>query len=131
MDFQLKRTYNFDVYPVALLGNIFKGVTVLAILDQESANQYVDTQALHVQVYPSLPVGTPNRPRDYNFVKLRLANGAITVIGLPWIKDSTVVEVTTSVIRAVISGVAPSDLARVRSCLVQNGFNNIELSLGS
>lgn len=131
MDLQLKRTYNFDVYPVSLLGNIFKGVTVLAVMDDETANQYIDTQAMHVQVYPSLPVGSPNRPRDYSFVKLRLANGSTTIIGVPWIKDSTIQEITSSVIRAVISGATPSDLAKVRNCLVQNGFSNIEVTLDS
>lgn len=129
MDLQLKQTYTFEVYPNALLGNGFKNVTVLAIMDQETANQQIDTQAMHVQVKPTLPVGSPSRPSDYNYVKLRLANGTTTIIGIPWIKQDTIVQVTSSVIRAVIAGVTPADVPRVRNCLVQNGFNNIEITL--
>lgn len=131
MELQLKQTYSFEVYPAALLGNGFKNVTVLAVMDQETANQQIDTQALHVQVFPTLPGGTPNRPSDYTYVKLRLANGSTTIIGRPWIKENTIAQITSSVIRAVISGVTAADMTKVRNALVQNGFNNLEITLQS
>lgn len=129
MDLELKQTYSFQVHPAALLGNGFQNATVMAILDQESANQLIDTQAMHVQVYPTLPEGTPNNPAEYNYVKLRLANGTTTVLGIPWIKENTLVKQTSSVIKATIAGVTAADLPRVRAALLQNGFQNIELSL--
>ena len=48
-NFQIREIYSFDVYPTAVLGNGFKNVTVLAVMDQESANQLIDTTALHVE----------------------------------------------------------------------------------
>lgn len=129
MDLQLKQSYSFEVYPAALLGNGFQNATVMAILDQETANREVDTQALHVQVYPTLPVGTPNNPADYDYVKLKLANGSTTILGIPWIKQDTLTQVSTSTITAKIAGVSAADLPRVRNCLIQNGFNNLDLSV--
>lgn len=129
MNLELKQTYSFEVYPAALLGNGFKNVVVMAILDQESANQIIDTQALHIQVKPSLPVGSPSRASDYNYVKLRMPNGDTTVLGLPWIKDNTIVQQTSTTIMAVISGVTPADVSRVRAALLQNGFANLDITV--
>lgn len=129
-NFQLKQIYSFDVWPVPILGNNFKNVTVLALLDAESANQQgLDTQALHVQVYPHLPSGTPNRPTDYNYLKIRLSSGETTILGLPWIKDNTVVLVESSTITVKIGDVSPSDVTAIREALIQNGFNSLEISV--
>lgn len=129
-NFELRQSYSFQLYPAALLGNDYENVTVMAILDFETANlSGLDAQARHVQVYPSLPAGTPNDPAQYSYVKLRRPNGSITILGLPWIKPETVTQVTSSTITVKISGVAAADLARVRACLVQNGFGNIALSI--
>lgn len=129
MNLEIKQVYSFDVYPVALLGNNFKNVTIVGVMDQEQANREIDTQALHIQVYPTLPAGTPNRPDGYNYVKIKFPSGNTTILGMAWIKDSTVVQVSTSTITAVISNVAPTDVSRLRDALIQNGFSNIQLSV--
>lgn len=130
MELQLKQSYSFEVHPVALLGNNFKNATVLAIMDQETANQSIDTQALHVQVYPSVPAGSmPNNPAEYTYVKLRLANGGTTIIGRPWIKENTIVQQTSTTIRVTVPNVVPADVARIRNALVQNGFTVSDVSI--
>lgn len=128
-DFKLRRTYTFDVYPVAILGNDFKNVTVVAILTQEQANKEVDTNALHVQVFPYLAPGTPNRADGYDYVKIRFPSGTTTVLGMEWIKEDSVVQTTATTITVKIGDVDPSDYSRIRSALLQNGFNNIAISV--
>lgn len=130
MDLQIKQSYSFEVYPAALLGNGFQNVTVMAIMDFESASKEFDAQARHVQVYPSLPAGsTPNNPAEYLFVKLRLANGTTTILGLPWIKQATIAQISSSTITVKIAGASVTDLPLVRAALVQNGFKNIQVSI--
>jgi len=124
-----RQTYNFDVYPSAFIGNGFKNVTVMAIMDRETANKEIDTAALHVQYFPTLPAGTPNDPDAYDYVKLKLPSGNTTVIGLAWIKAETVQLVDARTITAKIGGVTVNDLARVRLALIQNGFPNVDLSI--
>lgn len=130
INFAIKQAYSFQVYPAALLGNGFQNVVVMAIMDFESANREgVDPTALHVQVYPTLPAGTPNDPSQYTYVKLKMPNGDTTILGLPWIKEDTVEQITSNTITATITGVTAADLPRVKNALTQNGFGNIELSV--
>lgn len=129
--FQPRKVYSFGVYPSAILGTGFKNVTVQAILDYHSALAFADLEAIHVNVYPHLPAGTPNRPQDFDYLLVRTDNGDTTIIGIPWIVDETVELVESLRITAVIDGVASADLDRIRACLTQNGYDKISLSLSA
>lgn len=129
MNFQLKKVYSFDVYPTSVLGSNFKNVTVLAVMDQEMANKEIDTQALHIQVYPSLPNGTPNQADGYNYVKIRTPANTTTILGMAWIKEDTIEEIASVTINVKLGNVTASDVTRIRNALVQNGFNNLIVSI--
>ncbi len=129
INFQLKQVYSFSVHPVAVLGNNFNNVTIVGLMDQDQANKEIDTQALHVQVYPYLPTGTPNRPDGYDYVKIKFPSGDTSILGLAWIKEDTVTKIVSSTINVKLGNVSPADVTRVRNALVQNGFNDIEISV--
>jgi len=128
-DLKNKVTYNFDVYPTAFIGNNYKNVTVLGTITREMANMEIDTAALHIQCFNTLPAGTPNDPDAYDYVKLRFPDGSTTVIGLAWIKPETVELIDARVITVKIGGRTPADLARIKNILVQNGLNDLEFSI--
>lgn len=127
--FQTRKVYSFDVHPSAILGTGFKNVTVQAILDYQSALSFSDLEALHVNVFPHLPPGTPNRPQDFDYLLLRTESGDSTIIGIPWIVEETIELVESLKMNVVIDGVGSSDIERVRACLSQNGYNNIAISI--
>jgi len=129
--FEIREIYSFDVYPAGVLGNGFQNVTVLAVMDQESANQIIDTQAVHVDVYPYLPAGTPNNPSAYNYLKIRTANGETTVLGVPWINEESIVHVDSTEITVKIGNVVASDVAAIRAALQQNGFTALDITVGA
>lgn len=129
MNFELKKVYSFSLYPQAILGNGFKNITVQAKLDYQTALAFGDIDALHINVFPSLPAGTPNRPQDFEYLLLRTENGDSTVIGIPWIIEETVELVESLKINALIDGVGSADIERIRACLSQNGYNKITLSI--
>ena len=129
INFQIGVAYSFSVYPAALIGNNFVGVTVMAVMDYQSANREIDTQACHVAYYPSLPSGTPNKPSGYNYVKIKTTAGNTTILGLAWINEDTITVVTSRTITAVIGDVSAADLVRIKNALVQNGFNSVQLSI--
>lgn len=129
--YQPRKVYSFDVYPVNEIGTGFKNVTVQSILDYNTALAFADIEALHVNVFPTLPAGTPNRPQDFDYLLIRTDDGNTTVIGVPWIKDETVELVQSLKIQAVIDGVGSADLERIRICLTQNGYDKIDLRLVS
>jgi hypothetical protein len=127
----IKKIVSFEVYPSAILGSDFSMVQVLAILDYESLYGIgIDPVSMHANVYPSLPPGTPNDYRQYSYVKIKLQDGSITALGLPWINDSTIAVHVNTQMRVTISGInAGTDVAKVRNALIQNGFNQIAVEL--
>ncbi len=127
--FELKKVYNFDVYPSTILGDDFRNVTILSIMDYESALQLADVAAIHVNVYPYLPAGLPDDPSQYDYVRIRTASGQSTILGISWINLDTVELVESRRMTIKIDGVGSSDIERVRLALVQNGYNNIEISI--
>ena len=120
---KINDTVNFEVYPSALLGTGFKNCKVLAILDADTAKLFnIDPPALHISVYPTLPVGTPDRYDGYSYLKIRLANGNITCIGVPWIKESSITAVTYTTARIEIPNCGVTDLAKITEALIANGY---------
>lgn len=130
-NFQIRQVYNFDTYAAALLGNNFKNVTVLAIMDRETAAKEADVHAMHVQVYPYLPAGTPNDPNAYDYVKVKTTTGQTMILGIAWIKEDSIQLVESRIITVKISNVSASDIPRVRDALVANGFNQVEMSISN
>jgi hypothetical protein len=127
MDLNLKSTYSFDVYPVAEIGNDFQNVTVLSILDPETAGLYIDIRAMHIRVFPRLPASTPDDPTSYNYVKLKTASGETRVIGMPWINQASIelVERSTTVFEVANTNV--SDQIKIRQLLAANGFTALNM----
>lgn len=118
----LNATVSFDLYPSQLLGTGFKRAKLLAILDAATAQNWIDPIAQHANVFPTLPNGTPNKFDAYPYLKLKLASGQVTAIGLPWIKDETFVIATTRSIQITIDDVSPADQDAIMLALSANGF---------
>lgn len=122
-------TVSFDLYPASLVAPSFKFAKVLGVMDADTAKVFVDTIAGHANVYPTLPVGTPNGHNQYPWVKLKLASGQVTAIGLPWIKEETYVTHTTTTIRLTIENVEPTDQNLILQCLAANGFSAVNVEV--
>jgi hypothetical protein len=121
-------TVSFDLYPSALLGTGYKNAKVLAIVDAESCKYFgVDPQAAHVAVYPTLPAGTPNSPRQYPWLKLQLQSGNITAVGLPWIVDSSFEVVASTSMRFTVPNVAPGHQQRILDALSAIGYTAVDV----
>lgn len=127
--FAVGRSYNFKVFPADLLGNNFNQVTVLGVINADIAQLQLDINALHAQVYPYLPSGTPNNPRGYDYVFIRTQSGETTVLGITWIDLSTVVEISSGTIIAEIPNCTSSDIQRVREALSANGFSGFNVKM--
>jgi len=124
--FKIRSTYSFDVYPDTIIGNDYKNVTVLAIVDYQTAlSMGVDIDAIHVNVFPQLPAGLPDDPQATEYIKIRTASNIETVIGINWIRENTIQEVQS--LRAVITveGVTSLDLPKILLAIEQNGYNNV------
>lgn len=129
MDFKIKGTYSFNVYPVALYGTSFKNVVVMGTIDQETANLMgFDTVAEHAAVYATLPTGTPNDPSAYLYVKVRLLSGATKILGLPWIVESSIQEIELGTFTVKVANQSANDQTAILNALAANGFNVVDIS---
>lgn len=127
----INKHFTFDVYPDAILGSSFQNVKVLAILDADTAKGYIDPQAMHVNIYPTLPVGlgVPNDPSQYQYIKIRFPNGNVTAIGIPWIVEDSIVEETTQALQFTIENVNPADRETIMLALSGIGMTAVNVKV--
>lgn len=127
--FVVNGKYNFEVFPAALLGNDFKNVVVLGIVHPAIAQNFLDIEAMHVQVYPYLPTGTPNDARGYDYIMIRTISGTTTVLGMPWINADTITNVEAGTMVVELVNVTSQDIQRVSDALIANGFNQFNIKM--
>jgi hypothetical protein len=124
----LQATVSFDLYPSALLETGYKNAKVLGWISAKMASYLgVDPIAMHANVFPTLPVGTPNNYEGYPWIHLKLASGEETAIGLPWIKDETLVIATTRKMQFTIDSVTPAGQNVILAALSANGYSAVDV----
>lgn len=120
---------SFDVYPTPILGTAFRYAKVLAHLDADTARFWIDPEALHTEVYPYLPDGVPDDATGYSYVKLKLTNGTVTVVGVPWIKSETIQVTSETTIVITVDQVGPEDRDNIVKALSANGYKTAKVEL--
>lgn len=113
---------SFEVYPASIIGTRFQDVKVMGLLDKDTANFWIDADALHINVFPTLPDGVPDDPSEYQFVKLKHLNGAVSVIGVPWIRTDSVLVSTRGQLTLTVDDVTPIDMDRIVKAINANGY---------
>lgn len=122
------KTISFSVYAPAVLGTNFNKVTLLGILDYESAQSFLNVATKAIEVYPSLPANTIKDHTKYRYLKVKMADGKSTCIALEWIKESTYTVHTGLSLNVTIPNATSIDADRVRAILSANGYNDVTIS---
>ncbi len=123
---QLGSTVKFDLYNSQVLGNGYANVQAVAVLDQETANYFIDTVAMHANVFPQLPAGTPDDPSAYKYLKIKISKDKSTVVGIPWIKDDTYAVLSNRKIQITFTGDQAAQ-QRMVEALSANGFTGFDV----
>lgn len=127
-----KNTVSFSVYPTAVLPSAYKNVLVLGIIDDTTARALgLSVEEKHVNVYNSLPVGTPDDPTAYMYVRIQHPSGVTEILGLPWIRESTIISLNFNTIHATISDVGPDDYEHILAVLASAGYDKVQLATRS
>lgn len=128
--FHPRTVYSFDVYPVPIIGNGFKRVTVQSVLDYDTALGFYDIESQHQNILGYLPEGTPSNPMFFDYLLIRTEDNIQTVIAVPWIKEDTIVVVQSLAAEVTIEDLeSAAELERIRACLSQNGYNKVKIRL--
>ena len=128
-NFNVNGKYTFEVYPITILGNDYKNVIVLGVVNPSIAQKFLDIDAVHNQVYPYLPEGVRDDPRAYDYVLLRTISGETTVLGIPWINQESIVEVESTTMIVEILDVTSQDIEKVSDALIVNGYNKFNIKM--
>lgn len=128
-DFKIGSSYVFETYAGSILGTTFKEATCVAIMDGETALRENDVISIHANVFPSLPVGTPNSYSGYPYVKFKLKTGQSMILGMPWIKENTISLVETVNVQVTVKLNSISEADNVRRALVSNGITDFEIKI--
>ncbi len=129
-NFKPRGVYSFDTLAPGVLPASFNNATVLGVIDYEMASSLVDVMAIHVNVRPHLPEGTPDSPEDLDFIQIKQGTEK-TVLAIAWINEASIQRRVSLSARALIEDVTADDLLRIREALVSNGFDKIKLELVS
>lgn len=122
-------TYNayvsFQLVANARIGQVFNNVQVVGgpiSADIAGGAGNIDPLALHTDLFPSLPSGTPNKYDAYPYYVVKLPSGEVTAVGQPWIVENTITVQTTADYDVTVVNVSPERLAKLQEVLASNGF---------
>lgn len=125
-DVRINDTISFSVYPSAIIGTTFSYCQITAVLDYDTVKNFIDVDALHNNVYPTLPETTSNNPSQYQYLKILLPSEQYTYIGLPWVDQESILKHSESRIRFTVEQVNSEDLSKINLLLSANGYNAID-----
>lgn len=123
------KTVAFDVYPTSTLGTVFSRVKLVAILDYEAANQYINVPVISANVHATLPAGTIKDYTKYLFLKVVLPDGTVTAVAVQWINMSTYRIYDSVSINFTIDNASGADVERVRKILASNGYTAVNFNI--
>jgi hypothetical protein len=125
----INSTIDFSVTGTALGTQNFKSIKVLGILDFSTAQGISQIYQDHALIYPSLPIGTPNNPEKYNYIKIQLPDGKVRAIGLPWIVDDSVRLHDVRTLTLTLNRASQADADRVRAYMLSNNRTDFTIDL--
>ena len=121
------QTISFEL-ETKVLANEFKTCSYLGQVSYELAVTFDDVDATHANIYSTLPTGTPNDPRQYNYILVKLPSGEKKPVGIPWIKDPVTV-VETCIITAKIYDASVNDAEDIKRALNARGYSDITITV--
>ena len=120
---------SFDVYPENILGDNYKTVKLLSIVDFATARMYADIGNIAISVYPTLPVGTPKDYKKYNYVKVEHSNGDVSCIALCWINLDTIQFHNDVIVTIKVKLDTIDTVDTIRRLLIANNIKPLEITV--
>lgn len=127
-DSDVDKQGSFLIYPSNVISTDFSNVKILGITGWELV-QFINPAQAHANVYQALPEGTPNDYRAYKYVTVRLGNGDVTAVGMPWIIPESVQISSNTDIMITIHGKGSDDIPLLKQVLAVQGFANNEIKI--
>lgn len=124
----LGQTISFEVYPSAVIGTKYSNVIVRGIVDHSGVTEF-NPAVMHANVFATIPTGNAvDDFRKYNYLRLELANGNTTFVGIPWIIANTVKVISNQDLVITIPKYGSVDnQAFLKRMLLNNGISEFTM----
>lgn len=121
------KVVTFQLYPSAIVTDDFTNVKVVGVTTHEGVSDKISPVRMHALVYPTLPAETPNDYRLYEYAIIKKQDGTLTAVGLPWVKENSIVVIGSIELLVTIRNKTADDVTRLRKVLMENNFTDIEI----
>lgn len=124
MNFRIGNVYNFHTKAASVLGLIVTNVTLKSIVDYETALAIDNITSKYRVIYPLLPNGTPDNPKDCVYYVFKSFDGQTLVYADQWIDENSIEQVDSIDLEIIINNITHNDITRVRDVLNALGFTD-------
>lgn len=121
-NFELNKTYSFNTQAPSILGASIDNAMLLATFGYETAKSYENIDLKYRNIYPLLPIGTPDSPESAIYYLFKSQSGEHIVIANLWIQESTITVVDNITFQVTFNNVGLNDITIVRDALNSLGY---------
>lgn len=120
---------SFEIYPVGILGDNYRTVKIMSVIDYDTARLFSDISNTAVSVYPLLPAATPKDYKKYKYLKLEHTDGSTSCIAIDWINLDTVEYHSDVVVNIRLKLTNVGTVEHLRKLLLANNFTPLEITV--
>lgn len=121
MNFNIKKTYNFDTLAPTILNNHYKNMKVISIMDSTEAFKYSDILTLHSKILNIIP-SIPKNVKDLTYILFENIDNKNILLAYEYIELNSIVEVKTIGLTIKINDALTSDISIIRKALTELGY---------
>ena len=127
MAFSINKRYNFNTLVPQILGNNYESMKVLSIMTAKEAVKYRDVQTVNSGVLTSI-AGLSDDIDDLTFILFESSDGVKVVLANEWIEQSSVSEVSSTILKITVSVTDTDDIVVIRDNLIAAGFREFKIT---
>lgn len=120
----LSKVFTFNTLAPAILGTEIKNAKLMGIMDYTMAVTYDTIDLKYRQIYPNLPLGTPDDATLCTYYRFLSESGEKIVLADQWIDMTTLQLIEHVNLQVTFSNASLSDIPKIRDSLNALGFMN-------
>lgn len=123
---------SFETIAPSILNLKYKQVKFAGLVNWAVARSFSDIASLHRSLYPSMSQSeVKDDYKSYSYLTFQNSSGIVQVIGVPWIRQDTLVVSGSENLNVNFPNISPEKKEYLFQLLKANGFSNFQVSSGS
>lgn len=120
---------SFETIAPSILNLKYTQVKFAGLVSWAVARSFGDIASLHRSLYPSMnQTEVKDDYKSYSYLSFQNNSGIIQVIGVPWIREDTLVVSGSENLNIIFPNISPDKKAYLFQLLKANGFSNFQVT---